>query len=143
MRKYILLAILTVLLLTAAFLTYRYLTYSNRMEEYGYELMEKIDAYKTEHGLYPKDLSQIDGVEVDMECNHYKDGIFFYTLANDSTYWLEYFLDAEKCRGISSTNRIWTDDYVILLDVDSDLELDSDLLLRRLILHHVGLQRDH
>lgn len=133
MGKYILLAILITILLGTAFLTYRRLTYSERMEQYGYELMQKIDAYKAEHGHYPKELNIINGVEVDFECNHYKGGIFYYTLANDSTYWLEYPLDAENNRGMSSANRIWTEDYVIYRDLD----------LNRLIFRNLGLQRNH
>ena len=139
--KYILLTILVITLLGAAFFAYKYLTYSERMEEYGYELMQKIDAYKTEHGHYPRNLSEIDGVEVDFECNYYKDGVFLYTLANDSTYWLEYSLDAENNRGISSTDRVWTEDYVI--SIEPKPELDPELKLRRLILHDSSPQRNH
>lgn len=112
MRKKILLTITLLALIGVAVLTYRTLTYNTRMDELGYELMQKIDSHKEKTGFLPKDLSEI-GIDVDDECYHYKGGIFYYTILNDSIYCLEYPLDAENNRGITSDNRIWTENYVL------------------------------
>ena len=95
-----------------AFIAYESLSYNSRMDKLGYELMQKIDSYKEKHGHLPKDLSEI-GIDGEFHSNHFKGGTFYYTISNDSTYWLEYSLDAENNRGISSAKRIWQEDYVI------------------------------
>lgn len=112
MKRYIVLIIMMTIIGVLAFLAYESLSYKSRMDKLGYELMQKIDSYKEKHGHLPKDLSEI-GIDGDFHSNHFKGGIFYYTISNDSTYWLEYSLDAENNRGISSAKRIWQEDYAI------------------------------
>lgn len=111
-KKTIVILLISIVFCGIAFFTYKSFSYHERMEKLGMELMLKIDSYKERKGHLPKDLSEI-GIDVEFECNHYQGGTFYYTITNDSTYWLEFPVDAENNCGISSANRVWKEDYII------------------------------
>ena len=89
--------------------------YDELMMKNGFELRDKIKAFYRENHRLPETLEEI-GLTTDFECNYFKGGFYFYQPFSDSTFSLEYMIDAENNRGLYSESDHWTERYSISTD---------------------------
>ncbi|SFG26608.1 hypothetical protein [Prevotella sp. KH2C16] len=108
--KKILIATAAVLLPLAGYAAYMHLTWRSRTEAKGNRIIERIEAFKTQHGHYPDDLGQL-GIPQKDEGNSYEGETFYYDCMHDGTYQLYFSTGPDESYVYHSLLRAWMDDF--------------------------------
>ena len=123
MKKKIIIIILALIVLFIGYFVFMSMTWVARTEEKGNRIITLIEAYKTKHSTYPKDLSAV-GIPFNNTGGwEYQGETFYYDNMGDGTYMLYFILNFDENDAYHSLLKTWMHSFYTDLIYERKAEL--------------------